>query len=83
MNSLPLALVAFSLALLLGQGSPAAAADGDLPRKGYLGVRLAPPSPDVRARQQLVGGAGVLIEAVVPNTRLPMGASDQVMFSSR
>ena len=68
MNCLPLALVAFSLALLLGQGSPAAAADGDLPRKGYLGVRLATPSPDVRARQQLLGGAGVLIEAVVADT---------------
>jgi pimeloyl-ACP methyl ester carboxylesterase len=42
--------------------------DDELPRKGYLGVRLAPLSGEARAREGAGTGAGVLIEAVVPDT---------------
>jgi pimeloyl-ACP methyl ester carboxylesterase len=68
MRQLPLMLLVFAVALLPVQASTTATPDDDLPRKGYLGVRLAPLSHGVRARQQLARGAGVLIEAVVPNT---------------
>ena len=42
--------------------------DDELPRKGFFGVRLAPLSDEVRAREHLGTGAGVLIEAVIPGT---------------
>jgi len=42
--------------------------EDELPRKGCLGTRLAPLADDVRAREQLAPGAGVLIEAVLPDT---------------
>jgi pimeloyl-ACP methyl ester carboxylesterase len=42
--------------------------DDELPRKGFFGVRLAPLSDEVRAREHLGKGAGILIEAVIPGT---------------
>jgi PDZ domain-containing protein len=66
-------LLAFSLAVLLVHAVPAPAADGELPRKGYLGVRLAPLSDEVRTRQQFAGRAGVLIESVIPDTTAAEG----------
>src|SRR5439155_4544833 len=45
-----------------------AGAHDELPRKGYLGVRLAPLSDGARARQEPGREPGVLIEAVIPDT---------------
>jgi pimeloyl-ACP methyl ester carboxylesterase len=43
--------------------------DGELARKGFFGVRLAPLSDDVRAAHKHLGAeAGVLLEAVIPET---------------
>jgi pimeloyl-ACP methyl ester carboxylesterase len=67
------ALLALSLTVLLVQAAPAPAADGKLPRKGSLGVGLAPLSDEVRTRQQLAGRAGVLIESVIPDTTAAEG----------
>jgi dienelactone hydrolase len=82
MNGRRLALMATAVAILLVGACPTsrtavfgcfvstvlAGQDGELPRKGYLGVRLAPLPDEVRAREPLVSGAGVLVEAVVPHT---------------
>ena len=83
MRRMPLALMAGVVAILpikavlpsctaffgphLVHAAPAGQ-DAELPRKGYFGVRLAPVSDEVRAREKLGTGAGVLIEAVVPGT---------------
>src|SRR5438093_3686283 len=45
-----------------------AGAHDELPRKGYLGVRLAPLSDGARARQEPGRETGALIEAVIPDT---------------
>jgi hypothetical protein len=42
--------------------------DGELPRKGFFGLKLAPLSDEIRAREHLETAAGVLIEAVIPGT---------------
>jgi hypothetical protein len=42
--------------------------DDELPRKGSFGVRLATLSDEVRAREHLETGPGVLIQAVIPGT---------------
>lgn len=68
MSWIPLALIAVAVALLPARGSLFAGQQEALPRKGYLGVRLAPLSDEVRAREQLGRGSGVLIEAVIPDT---------------
>lgn len=53
----------------------AAAQYEQLPRKGFLGVRLALLSDEVRARLQLQSGSGVLIEAVIVETPSPVQPS--------
>src|SRR5438445_12514984 len=77
MRRVALALMVVAVAVLPGQGcffalclthAGAAAQYEELPRRGHLGVRLAPLSDEVRARQQLERGSGVLIEAVIPGT---------------
>jgi pimeloyl-ACP methyl ester carboxylesterase len=74
---IPPALMVVPFALLLVQGSffalylihaAAAAQHEELPRKGHLGVRLAPLPDEARARQQLERRSGVLIEGVIPGT---------------
>lgn len=40
--------------------------EDELPRKGCLGVHLAPLADDVRTREQLAPGAGVQIEGMLP-----------------
>ncbi len=49
----------------------------DLPRKGYLGVRLAPVPADLRTRETLGTGSGVLIEGVGPGTAAEDGGIRQ------
>jgi pimeloyl-ACP methyl ester carboxylesterase len=77
MRRISRAWMVVAVALLLAQGSffvlylihaAAAGQYEELPRKGHLGVRLAPLSDEVRARHKLERGAGVLIEAVTPGT---------------
>ncbi len=92
MNATRQTLMAAVVAILLvGAGLPSRAAvfgcslvhtaladqHDELPRKGYLGVRLAPLPDEVRAREQLRTGAGVLIEAVVPGTTATDGGIRQ------
>ena len=47
--------------------------DSELPRRGYLGTRLAPVPDEVRKHAQLERGEGVLIEAVFPGTTADTG----------
>lgn len=58
--------------LPLGHAAPGGQED-ELPRKGCLGVRLAPLTDVIRAREQLAEGAGVQIEAVLPDTTAAEG----------
>src|ERR1700730_12817938 len=60
----------FSLALADGAGIRLARASQEnaLPRKAYVGIRMAPLPDEIRAREQLGSGSGVLIEAVSPGT---------------
>jgi hypothetical protein len=68
-----LTLLAFAVAIVAIHTSTNAAPDDDLPRKAFFGVRLAPLSDDVRTRQHIIRGAGVLIEAVIPDTTAAEG----------
>jgi pimeloyl-ACP methyl ester carboxylesterase len=63
-----LTLLLFAVAILAIHTSTNATPDDDLPRKAFLGVRLAPLSDDVRTGEHIIRGAGVLIEAVIPDT---------------
>jgi len=91
-NGIRLALMAAVVAILLVGACPTlrtavfgisfvstvlAGQDGELPRKGYLGVRLALLPDEARARDQLGPGAGVLVEAVVPDTAAADGGIRQ------
>lgn len=46
----------------------AAQESGELPRKGFLGVRLAPAPDEIRKGANLGEGEGVLIESIIPGT---------------
>lgn len=45
-----------------------ASQENALPRKAYVGIQMAPLPEEIRAREQLGRGSGVLIEAVLPGT---------------
>lgn len=54
--------------------------NAELPRKGFFGVRLAPLSDEVRAREHAETGAGVLIEGAFLGRRQPMVSSGRATF---
>ncbi len=68
-------LILVAAALIVAASAPGggarvagAASNGDLPRKGYLGARLAPLPAEAAAREKLGAASGVVIEDVIPGT---------------
>ena len=45
-----------------------ASQENALPRKAYVGIQMVPLPDEIRAREQLSSGSGVLIKAVLPGT---------------
>jgi hypothetical protein len=57
-----------------------ASQENALPRKAYVGIQMVPLPDEIRAREQLGSGSGVLIEAVLPGTAGAEAGTDRGTF---